>query len=131
MQLSVFYQTILEGGSVMVHAMDGLEKVMVCHGQFFKNDPLHIILKRRVLTGYPYKINKRKATVNMMFFNQPDVNFFKPIELHTRHGLKGRIVQSVGTKGMMKCVFNSFIKQHDIICLPLYKRVYPPFPFPL
>jgi hypothetical protein len=27
----------------------------------------------------------------------------------------------------MKCSFNDFIKQNDIICMPLYRRVFPPF----
>jgi pre-rRNA-processing protein TSR1 len=49
---------------------------MVCSGEFIKNDPLQIILKRKILTGYPSKINKRKAICNMMFFNQKDIKFF-------------------------------------------------------
>ena len=28
---------------------------------------------------------------------------------------------------MMKCLFNAPIKQHDTVCLPLYKRVFPKF----
>jgi pre-rRNA-processing protein TSR1 len=27
----------------------------------------------------------------------------------------------------MKCLFNAPIKQHDTVCLPLYKRVFPKF----
>jgi hypothetical protein len=27
----------------------------------------------------------------------------------------------------MKCSFNDFIKANDVICMPLYRRVFPPF----
>lgn len=27
----------------------------------------------------------------------------------------------------MKCGFNDFIKQNDVICMPLYKRVFPAY----
>ena len=27
----------------------------------------------------------------------------------------------------MKCTFNDFIKANDVICMPLYRRVFPPF----
>ena len=42
---------------------------MILTGEFTKNDTLQPIIKRKVLTGYPYKINKRKCIVQMMFFN--------------------------------------------------------------
>ena len=57
-------------------------------GELHKVDPFHVILKRIVLTGYPAKINRRKAVVNMMFFNPNDVRYFKPIELSTKLGLR-------------------------------------------
>jgi len=50
-----------------------------------------------------------------------------PAEITTKHGLQGNIVQSIGDHGVMKCLFNAPIKQHDTVCLPLYKRVFPKF----
>lgn len=93
-------------------------------------------MKRVLLTGYPYKINKRKAVVRMMFFNPNDVRYFKPVDLNTKLGLKvfslcykkGNIIEPLGTHGLMKCMFNNFVKPNDTICLPLYKRVHPRFP---
>lgn len=41
-----------------------------------------------MLTGYPLKINKRKAVVRMMFFNPEDVRYFRPVELSTKNGLR-------------------------------------------
>ena len=31
----------------------------------------------------------------------------------------------MGTHGLMKCIFNDWIKQNDVICMPLYRRVFP------
>ena len=50
-----------------------------------------------------------------------------PAGITTKHGLQGHIVQSVGDHGVMKCLFNAPIKQHDTVCLPLYKRIFPKF----
>jgi len=27
----------------------------------------------------------------------------------------------------MKCSFNDYIKANDVICMPLYRRVFPPY----
>ena len=50
-----------------------------------------------------------------------------PAGITTKHGLQGNIIQSVGDHGVMKCLFDRPIKQHDTVCLPLYKRVFPKF----
>ena len=53
------------------------------------------------------------------------VDYFKPVELYTKDGLKGNITMSVGTHGRMKAHFDRPIQQNDTVCLPLYKRVFP------
>ena len=63
----------------------------VMYGELAKCDPLHIILERIILTGYPHKINRRRATVRFMFFNPKDVKYFKPIEVRTKGGKKVNI----------------------------------------
>ena len=59
-------------------------------------------------------------------FSSP-LQWFQPAGLTTKHGLQGNILESVGDHGVMKCLFNAPIKQHDTVCLPLYKRVFPKF----
>eukprot|EP01015_Nassula_variabilis_P028159 TRINITY_DN5856_c0_g1_i2.p2 TRINITY_DN5856_c0_g1~~TRINITY_DN5856_c0_g1_i2.p2 ORF type:complete len:199 (+),score=27.74 TRINITY_DN5856_c0_g1_i2:64-660(+) len=104
-------------------------KELVGAGDVTRSDPLKVILQRIILTGYPFKISKRKAVARMMFFNQYDVKYFMPVELWTKKGLRGHIVDSIGTHGYMKCTFNNPIKQNDTLCMNLYKRVFPKWPF--
>ncbi|KAM3131878.1 hypothetical protein pb186bvf_015999 [Paramecium bursaria] len=97
-------------------------------GEISRCDAFQVILKRIVLTGYPFKINKRKAVIRLMFYNPDDIKYFKPVELATKLGLKGNIIEPIGTHGLMKCRFNNFIRPNDIISLSLYKRIHPRFP---
>lgn len=94
-------------------------------GKTMQSDCNKILIKKIVLTGYPLKIHKKKVVVRYMFFNPEDVNYFKPVSLHTKLGLRGNIVESLGTHGYMKCTFNDTMKPNDTICLALYKRVFP------
>ena len=96
-------------------------------GSMLGADADRIVVKRIILTGYPVRVHKRHATVKYMFYNPEDVKWFKPAGLWTKHGLNGNIIESVGEHGTMKCLFNAPIKQHDTVCLPLYKRVFPKF----
>jgi pre-rRNA-processing protein TSR1 len=100
---------------------------LVAVGSIYGADADSIVVKRIILTGYPTRVHKRHATVKYMFHNPDDVRWFKPAGLSTKHGLHGHIVQSVGEHGAMKCLFNAPIKQHDTVCLPLYKRIFPKF----
>lgn len=91
-------------------------------------DPNRIILKKIILTGYPQRVSKLKATVRYMFHSPEDVRWFKPVEVWTKCGRRGRIKEPVGTHGAMKCIFNGGLQQHDTVCMNLFKRAYPKWP---
>lgn len=111
----------------MFRKKENNELDFLAHGSLFSLDPKRIILKRILLTGNPHKINKRRSVIRYMFFNPKDVNYFKPVALFTKKGLRGTILKAVGTHGLTKCSFNDTIHHDDTVCLPLYKRVYPPW----
>ena len=95
---------------------------LLATGSALAPNPLTVILKRIILTGYPLKVHKKKAVVRYMFFNPKDVKYFKQVEIFTKFGMRGHIKDSLGTHGLMKCQFNDYIKQNDTMCMPLYKR---------
>ncbi|CAI9627711.1 unnamed protein product [Alternaria burnsii] len=84
-----------------------------------------IIAKRIILTGHPYKINKRVVTVRYMFFNDGDVKWFKSLPLWTKRGRSGFIKESLGTHGYFKATFDGKISPMDAVAVSLYKRVWP------
>ncbi|KAF7829490.1 pre-rRNA-processing protein TSR1-like protein [Senna tora] len=120
----IVLKKVEEDGAPVVAAVGSLKSI----------DPDRIILKRVILTGYPQRVSKRKASVRHMFYNPEDVRWFKPVELYTKCGLRGRIKEPVGTHGAMKCLFNGVLEQRDTVCINLFKRAYPKWPnhfFPL
>ena len=64
----------------------------LCHaGALQSCNPDRVVLKRIVLSGYPVRVHKKKAVVRWMFHNPDDVRWFRPLELWTKSGLRGRI----------------------------------------
>lgn len=98
---------------------------LISSGSLLSSDPTRVLAKRVILTGHPYKLHKRTATIRYMFFNVPDIQYFKPIELKTKKGRKGHIRESKGTHGYFKAGFDGPIDQMDTVCLNLYKRCFP------
>ncbi|KAG7971506.1 hypothetical protein I3843_07G137300 [Carya illinoinensis] len=113
---------------VLKSAEAGSTPSVAAVGSLRSIDPDRIILKKIILTGYPQRVSKLKATVRYMFHHPEDVRWFKPVEVWTKCGRRGRIKEPFGTHGAMKCVFNGGLQQHDTVCMSLYKRAYPKWP---
>ncbi|XP_020261726.1 pre-rRNA-processing protein TSR1 homolog isoform X2 [Asparagus officinalis] len=119
---------------VVLKSGHGETPLVAAVGSLRSVDPDRIVLKKIILTGYPQRVSKLKASVRFMFHQPDDVRWFKPVEVFTKCGRRGRVKEPVGTHGAMKCVFNGVIQQHDTVCMSLYKRAFPKWPeqrFPL
>ncbi|GJJ78867.1 pre-rRNA-processing protein TSR1 [Entomortierella parvispora] len=98
---------------------------LVATGTLMDADPRRIVAKRIILTGHPFKVHKRTATIRFMFFNPDDVWYYKSVELRTKHGRTGHIKESLGTHGYFKAQWDQQISMQDTVMMCLYKRIYP------
>ncbi|RXN07618.1 pre-rRNA-processing TSR1 -like protein [Labeo rohita] len=117
--------TFPTAGVLVFKQRDNGMQDLVATGTLLSCDPRRVVLKRIVLSGHPFKINRRSAVVRYMFFNRDDILWFKPVELRTKWGRRGHIKEPLGTHGHMKCVFDSQLRSQDTVLMNLYKRVYP------
>jgi len=111
--------------NVLVFRQGKEQEGPIAIGTLLSNDASRIIVKRTVLSGHPFKVNKKSCVVRYMFFNPEDIAYFKEVELRTKHGRRGNIKYPVGTHGLMKCYFNNTMSNQDTVLMSLYKRVYP------
>lgn len=110
LQASVVSPICFPPGKVIVFRRhQGQLPTLIAAGAVLGPDPMKIILKKIVITGYPMRVHKKKAVVRFMFFNPEDVHYFRPVELFTKYGRRGKIKESLGTHGLMKCYFNDHI----------------------
>ena len=103
----------------------GAEMPFVSFGAAQDPNPDMLLLKKIVLTGHVFKTHKRQCIVRFLFHNEEDVKYFQPCELYTKMGFRGRILKSVGTHGHMKATFSGIVQGHDVVCMDLWKRVFP------
>ena len=118
--------TVSAGATALASMAGGGELgVPVGCGALLAIDADRVIVKKILITGAPFRCQKRRAVVRWMFFEPEDIRWFKPVELHTKMGRKGAIRESLGTHGYMKCIFDGVVSQHDTVCMSLYKRAFP------
>jgi len=110
---------------VGVLMFDAESNALCCHGNVLNVDAHRLLIERKVLTGRPMRVQRRRAVIRYMFWNADDVKYFQPIDLWTRRGLKGKIEEPVGEKGLFKAFFDGNLGQNDTVCLSLYKRTFP------
>ncbi|CCW72080.1 unnamed protein product [Phytomonas sp. Hart1] len=105
--------------------LEGSLLQLACFGGANPPNPDILILKRAILTGRVAVIHKRQIVVKYMFSNDDDVKWFRLVDLYTKLGRRGKILKGVGTHGLFKATFNDQVMQHDVVCMDLYKRVFP------
>jgi hypothetical protein len=52
---------------------------LVAMGTFMNPDTTRIVAKRVILTGHPFKVHKKTATIRYMFFNRGMLSIFSGV----------------------------------------------------
>jgi len=124
--MTTFAPIMFPPANVLVYReMSSGRHQLVGTGSLLSADPDRLIVKRTVLSGHPFKVHTKMATVRFMFFNRADIDWFKPVELRTKRGRRGHIKEPLGTHGHMKVMFDGPLSQQDTVLMNLYKRVFP------
>merc|ERR1711981_1559491 len=124
--MSTFAPILYPPSNVLVYReLASGRQALVGTGNISSVSPDRLVIKRIVLSGHPFKVHKRSAVVRFMFFNRQDIDWFKPVELKTKHGRRGHIKEPLGTHGHMKIIMDNGISQQDTVLMNLYKRIYP------
>ena len=98
---------------------------LIAVGHTDSMDADRVILKRRTLTGYPFRIHKRMVVIRWMFFYAADADALRRAKVVSKFGLDGEILGPLGTHGLVRCTFSEHVSHKDTVCLHLYKRVFP------
>ena len=82
-----------------------------------------VFIEEIQLQGTPLKLFKHHMTIKGMFCNEEQVKYFKNIQLTAKNGNKGRIIKSLGTKGLFKATFNDPVRHGELVTMHLYRRI--------
>lgn len=121
----LFFKRAAVSADIMTDEPANGDLTLVAHGTMLPPSTTRVVAKRVVLTGEPFKVHRRVATIRYMFFNVEDVAWFRALPLWTNKGRSGSIKDSLGTHGFFKAEFEGKIGMQEAVGVSLYKRAWP------